>query len=1161
MPHADFVHLRVHSAYSLLEGALKIPDIVALSRAARMPAVAITDSGNLFGALEFAGACAKAGLQPIIGCQLAVTREDAKTNGTAPDPDQLVVLAQSQAGYAHLLKLVSKSFLEGDPGEKAQVSMSDLADHAEGLIALTAGPAGAVGRLLGEGQEEAAREMLARLAEIYPGRLYVEVMRHGMAEESAIEEALIDLAHEFELPLVATNEAFFGDESQYEAHDALLCISQGRTIAETDRRRVTPQHRFKTAVEMSELFADLPEAIANTVVVARRCAFMPEPHEPILPAYPMPDGASEANELKAQAEEGLEVRIKTQVATGAMDDAARAEAAAPYRERLAFELGVIERMGYPGYFLIVADFIKWAKNEGIPVGPGRGSGAGSVVAWALTITDLDPLRWGLLFERFLNPERVSMPDFDIDFCQERRDEVIAYVQQKYGRDRVAQIITFGKLQARAVLRDVGRVMQLPYGRVDRICKLVPNNPANPVGLQQAIDGEPQLQEMRREDAQIAHLIDISLKLEGLYRHASTHAAGLVIGDRPLDELVPLYRDPRSSMPVTQFSMKWVEEAGLVKFDFLGLKTLTVLARAQALLAERGVEIDLTRLPLDDAKTYEMLTRGETTGVFQLESSGMRNLVRDARVGTFEDIVALVALFRPGPMENIPKYIACKHGREKPEFLHETIEPVTADTYGVIIYQEQVMQIAQVYAGFTLGQADILRRAMGKKIKSEMAAQRDAFVAGAMARGGVEEDRANYVFDLVDKFAGYGFNKAHSAAYALIAYQTAYLKANHPVEFLAASMTLDMGNTDKLAIFRGELDRLGIALLPPDINKSQPEFVVEETPEGKRAIRYAFAALRNVGHQAMMDLVAEREAGGAFKSVGDFVSRLDTRILNKRQMQSLIAGGAFDTLDANRKRLFDGAERLLRFASAAAQERASAQTNFFGDDGAGEGLQIELPETPDWLQSDRLRHEFEAIGFYLSSHPLEAYAEGLMRLGVTGSGDLAEKLKGAGDTVVKLAGAVIARKERTSSRGNRMSFIQLSDRDGTFEVTAFSEVLSLSRELLDEALEAGGAVLVTAEISDEEGNRRITAQRIVRLDEAVAQGMTGFRIYLEDDTALANLRSLIERQGKGRGRLSVVVDAGDVEVEIALPGSFALSPATRAAIKAVAGVAQVEEVLR
>ncbi len=1165
MTHAEFVHLRVHSAYSLLEGALKIPDIIELTRSGRMPAVAITDSGNLFGALEFAGAGARAGLQPIVGCQLAVTREDGRTNGTAPAPDQLVVLAQNRKGYRNLLKLVSKSFLESDPGEKAQLAMSDLANHGEGLIALTGGPAGTVGRLLLEGQAAAAREMLARLAEIYPGRLYVELMRHGMAEETAIEGALVDLAYDLDLPLVATNEAFFGDESQYEAHDALLCISEGRTIGETERRRVTPEHRFKTAAEMTELFADLPEAIANTMVVARRCAVMPEPHEPILPAYPMADGASESNELKMQAEEGLEVRLKTQVLTGAMDEGARAAAAAPYRERLAFELGVIEDMGYPGYFLIVADFIKWAKDQGIPVGPGRGSGAGSVVAWALTITDLDPLRWGLLFERFLNPERVSMPDFDIDFCQDRRDEVIAYVQQKYGRDRVAQIITFGKLQARAVLRDVGRVMQLPYGQVDRICKLVPNNPANPVTLQQAIDGEPQLQEMRREDAQVAHLIDIALKLEGLYRHASTHAAGLVIGDRPLDELVPLYRDPRSSMPVTQFSMKWAEAAGLVKFDFLGLKTLTVLARAQALLADRGIEIDLTALPLDDAKTYEMLTRGETTGVFQLESSGMRNLVRDARVGTFEDIVALVALFRPGPMENIPKYIACKHGKEKPEFLHETIEPVTADTYGVIIYQEQVMQIAQVYAGFTLGQADLLRRAMGKKIKAEMAAQRDAFVAGAMARGD-EADRANYVFDLVDKFAGYGFNKAHSAAYALVAYQTAYLKANHPVEFLAASMTLDMGNVDKLGVFRGELDRLGIVLLPPNINKSQPEFAVEEitgneTGEGTRAIRYAFAALRNVGHQAMIELCAERERGGPYKSIGDFVSRLDTKILNKRQMQSLVAGGAFDALDANRKRLFEGTDRLLRFASAAAEERASAQTNFFGDDGGGEGLQIELPQTPDWLQADRLRHEFEVIGFYLSAHPLEAYAEGLARLGVTGSGDLREKLNGGGDMVVKLAGAVIARKERTSSRGSRMSFIQLSDRDGTFEVTAFSEVLSLSRELLDEALENGGAVLVTAEVRNEDDNPRITAQRIQRLDEAVAQGMTGFRIYLDDDMALGNLRSLIERQSKGQGRLNVVVDAGDQEVEIALPGSFALSPATRAAIKAIAGVARVDEVLR
>jgi len=1167
MPHADFIHLRVHSAFSLSEGALKIGDIVTECRAGDMPAVAITDTGNLFGALEFAQACSKAGVQPIIGCQLGIGRVHAdkermnggngRGNGLAPAPDQLVLLAQDESGYRNLLKLVSKSFLETDPGEKPQVSLDDLAGRGEGLIALTGGPAGPVGRLLLDGKAEAAKAMLERLGQLFPGRLYVELMRHNMPAETAIEGALVDLAYALDLPLVATNEAFFADAAMYEAHDALLCIAEGRTIAEQDRRRLTEEHRFKSAAEMKALFADMPEAIANTLVIARRCAVMPEPHDPILPTFTTDSGRDESEELRAQAAEGLERRLQSVLFDDTMDEAAREATAVPYRERLAFELDVIERMGFPGYFLIVADFIKWAKGQGIPVGPGRGSGAGSVAAWALTITDLDPLRWGLLFERFLNPERISMPDFDIDFCQDRRDEVIAYVQDKYGHDRVAQIITFGKLQARAVLRDVGRVMGLGYMRVDRICKLVPNNPADPVTLAQALEREPQLQVMRREDEEVSRLIDMAMKLEGLYRHASTHAAGVVIGDRALDELVPLYRDPRSSMPVTQFNMKWVEPAGLVKFDFLGLKTLTVLARAVQMLAERGVAIDFEHLPLDDQASYEMMGRAETTGVFQLESAGMRDALRRLKPDRFEDIIAIVALYRPGPMENIPSYTNRKHGSERADYPHETLEPILKETHGIIIYQEQVMQIAQELSGYSLGKADVLRRAMGKKDKAAMEAERTAFVEGAVERD-VDKKTASGIFDLVDKFAGYGFNKSHAAAYALVAYQTAYLKANHPVEFFAASMTLDMGSADKLSGFRRELDRLGIKLLPPDINASQPTFTVETLEDGGSAIRYALAALKNVGHQAMTDLVAERDAGGPFASLSDFASRISAGILNKRQMESLVAAGAFEMLEPNRRRLHDGIERILRHASLAADERASAQTNLFGGGNDEDAPAIVLPETADWLQADRLKQEFDAIGFYLSAHPLEAYGEALQRLGVVNSEDLADTVRAGESRTLKLAGAVVGRKERTTSRGGRMSFINLSDRTGAYEVTAFSEVLNASREMLDSSQETGAAVLITAEVRAEDETLRITADRVQRLDDAVAGATAGFQIFLENDRALAPLLSLIERQSQGKGRLRLVVDAEEDEVEIALPGAYALSPATRAAIKAIAGVAQVRE---
>src|SRR5216684_3746061 len=883
MPHADFVHLRAHSAYSLSAGAIKVKELVGLCKKHGMPALALTDTGNLFGALEFAQAASEVGVQPIIGCELGLRRESdgrAIRIGPAPPPDSVVLLAQNERGYRNLLKLVSKSFLETAGGEPPQLDLAALEGSSDGLLLLTGGPAGPLGRLLLDGQGPAAEALLARLALLFPGRLYVELMRHGLPAEDRIEAALIDLAYASDLPLVATNGVFFATAEFYEAHDVLLCIAEGTVVGEPNRRRLTQQHHFKAPAAMRLLFADLPEAIDNTLVIARRCAYMPEPRKPILPPFPTPSGRDEQEELRAMAWDGLDLRLRTQVFQPGMSESQRDEAAQPYRERLDFELNVIVEMGFAGYFLIVAEFIQWAKAQGIPVGPGRGSGAGSCVAWSLTITDLDPLRFGLLFERFLNPERVSMPDFDIDFCQDRRDEVLRHVQEKYGRDRVAQIITFGKLQARAVLRDVGRVLEMPYGQVDRICKLVPNNPANPVTLQQAIDGDPTLQDMRETDETVARLMTNALKLEGLYRHASTHAAGVVIGDRPLEELVPLYRDPRSGMPVTQFNMKYVELAGLVKFDFLGLKTLTVLARAVELLKSRGIALDLSTIPLDDAASFDLITRGDTVGVFQLEGQGMRDMLKKLRPNRFEDVIAIVALYRPGPMDDIPKYIKVRNGEEKPDYLHPMIRHILEETFGVMVYQEQVMQIAQVLSGFTLGAADLLRRAMGKKIKSEMEAQRRGFIDGAVARG-VAAAQAEMIFEKVEKFAGYGFNKCHSAPYALVAYQTAYLKANYPVEFLAASMTLDLGNTDKLNVFRQELDRLGIKLLPPDINRSEVAFTVEQTTSGA-AIRYALAAVKGVGAAAMESLVAERKANGRFRELFDFARRVDARSFNKRQ---------------------------------------------------------------------------------------------------------------------------------------------------------------------------------------------------------------------------------------------------------------------------------------
>ena len=1177
MPHADFVHLRVHSAYSLSEGAIKLKQLIALCKAQAMPAVAVTDTGNLFGALEFALAARDAGLQPIIGCQLGIAREEqggglngGNRVGHKPPPDQLVLLAQSEAGYRNLLKLSSRAYLEGEPGEAPQVPLSALDGHSDGLIALTGGPAGTVGRFLGDGQDDAAETSLQRLKSLFPGRLYIELMRHGLPAEVRIEERLIDLAYAHELPLVATNEAFFADRAMFEAHDALLCIAGGTYVGEEQRRRLTPEHYFKSAAEMRALFADLPEAVDNTLVIARRCAFMPTIRQPILPAFPVAAGRTEPEELRLRAAEGLERRLEAHVYMPEMNSAARAQAAKPYRQRLEFELGVIIQMGFPGYFLIVADFIQWAKAQGIPVGPGRGSGAGSVVAWSLTITDLDPLRWGLLFERFLNPERISMPDFDIDFCEARRDEVIRYVQQKYGSDRVAQIITFGTLKARAVLRDVGRVLQMPYGQVDRLCKMVPNNPTDPVTLQQAIDRDPMFQHLRDEDPSVARLIDVAQKLEGLYRHASTHAAGVVIGDRPLDELVPLYRDPRAALPATQFNMKYIEQAGLVKFDFLGLKTLTVLALACEMLRQRGVEIDLSNLPLEDTKTYEMLGRGETVGVFQLEGSAMRDVLRKLKPDRFEDVIALVALYRPGPMDDIPKYINVKNGAEQPDYLHPTLEGILKETFGIMVYQEQVMQIAQVLSGYTLGNADLLRRAMGKKIKAEMEAQRKAFIDGATARG-VDATQAESIFEKVNKFAGYGFNKCHSAPYAMVAYQTAWLKANYPVEFFAASMTLDLGNTDKLNVFKQELDRLKIKLLPPDINRSRATFTVEDAGDSPLfardgngaapffgdAIRYALAAVKGVGQGAMDGLVKVREEGGPFRDLFDFTARLDAQLLNKRQLENLVAAGAFDSLNPNRHQTFAAIETILRHAQSAASERDSQQVSLFGNIEPAGGRRFALPVVPDWPALDKLAREFEAIGFYLSAHPLDAYGASLKRLGVIRYGDIPAWLATRPpSTRAKLAGVIVSRQERTSARGNRFAFVQLSDQSGIYETTVFADLLATARD----QLEPGKTVLLSADVRSEEDSLRLTAQQVRPLDEAVANAAAGLRIFVKDPAPLSSVKQVIQRQGRGRGKVSLVLELDRTrEVEMSLPGEWSIAPGTRAAIRAIPGVVEVQDV--
>lgn len=1128
-----FVHLNVRSSFSLLEGALTVARLAALAKADHQPAIALTDD-NLFGALEFSEKLSAGGVQPIVGLTLALDFKDREQRSGRSLKEEkrpaVVLLGRSEAGYRNLMALSSRAFLDGEGDGSPHVGLDLLEARREGLIALTGGPEGPIDLALAEGAEDIATARLARLQDIFGDALYVELQRHDLAGEKAVEGALLGLAYGRGLPIVATNGARFGERADHESHDALICLAEGRVLAETERRQMSPDHFLKTRAEMAALFQDLPEALANTVEIARRSAYRPRTRKPILPRFTVDE--DEAAELRRQAVAGLQARLDAHGTAPGLDRET-------YDQRLDFELGVIERMKFPGYFLIVADFIKWAKAHDIPVGPGRGSGAGSLVAWSLTVTDLDPLRFGLLFERFLNPERVSMPDFDIDFCQDRREEVIRYVQERYGQDRVAQIITFGTLQARGVMRDVGRVLEMPYGQVDKLCKLVPQNPANPVTLKQAVTDEPKLSEAREQDPTVGRMLDIALKLEGLYRHASTHAAGIVIGDRPLSELVPLYRDPRSDMPVTQFNMKWVEPAGLVKFDFLGLKTLTTLTTAVALLKRRGIEIDLGTIPIDDAATYAMLSRGETVGVFQLESAGMRRALADMKPDRFEDIIALVALYRPGPMANIPTYCARKHGQEKPDYPHPKLEPILGETFGVIIYQEQVMQTAQSLAGYTLGEADMLRRAMGKKIRAEMDAQRERFVTGCV-QGGIGKADASTIFDLLAKFADYGFNKSHAAAYALVAYQTAYLKANFPVEFMAASMTLDMGSTDKLAEFRQEAMRLGITVRPPCVNRSDVAFDV-----AGGEILYALAALKGVGGSAVEGLVQERKER-AFSDLNDFARRIDVKALPKRALESLVQAGALDALVPDRAAAFACVETVMATAARTRGGETIGQSDFFG--AADEPIRPKPHEA--WTGGERLKREYEAVGFFLSGHPLDDYAGLLEKLRVRRYADFVAAVK-AGATAGRLAATVLSRQERKTKTGNRMGVVTLSDPTGHYEAVIFSEGLALHRDLL----EPNTPVIVTVNAALEGDEVRIRLEGVEPLDRAAERQQKSVRVFLRGPEPYEALSRRLE-QGDGEVSLVMLLEAG-TEVEIRLPGRYRVSPQVAGALKTVPGVVAVE----
>ena len=1136
-----FVHLRVKSAYSLLEGAIKAEAIGKLAFADQMPAVALADRANLFGALEFSVITKESGVQPIVGITLPVTGIGGKAPERWAKIPTIALLAQSEQGYLNLSELSSRAFLEADGTDEPSVSWDSIIQHSEGLILLSGGTDGPVDPLFAAGRPAEGRAALAEMARVFTDRFYIELQRHGLAGQAVAEPELVAFAYAHDIPLVATNDVCFPTADLYSAHEALLCIADGAFIGQDDRRRATPEHWFKPAKDMRALFADLPEACDNTLDIARRCAFMVLKRDPILPRFPTTEGRSEAEELESQAREGLKARISGL-------DLPMPEAL--YWERLEREIGVIQSMGFSGYFLIVSDFMKWAVAHGIPVGPGRGSGASSLVAWSLLITGLDPLRYGLLFERFLNPERVSMPDFDIDFCQERREEVIGYVQQRYGRDRVAQIITFGTLQARAVLRDVGRVLQMPLGQVDRLAKMIPANPANPVTLARAVEIEPRLKQAKADDEGVARLLEIALKLEGLYRNASTHAAGIVIADRPLTQLSPLYRDPRGDLPATQFNMKWVESAGLVKFDFLGLKTLTVIDRAMKHLAKRGAQFNIDNLALDDAKAYELMASAQTIGVFQLEGQGMRDILRQLRPNSLEDITALISLYRPGPMESIPAYVDCKTGRKPVNIYHPLLEPVLAETYGVIVYQEQVMSIARLMAGYSLGEADLLRRAMGKKKKEEMDQQWERFSSGAAERG-VDADLARTLFDLMAKFSGYGFNKGHAAPYALIGYQTAWLKANTPVEFFAASMSLDISNTDKLAAFYQDAKRFGVKVRAPDVNVSSADF---DVMDGE--VLYALGGIRNVGLQAMEHVVEVRREGGPFRDLFDFVERVDPRQVNKRTFETLARAGAMDVLHPNRALVFKAAELLCGYGQSVAAERASAQGSLFGGDQV-EAQRPRLPASDPWSPSERLDEELAAVGFYLSGHPLDDMVEALRRKRTDLLADVIPKAE-AGAEAFRMAGVVRRKQERASqSNGEKFAFVTLSDPTGEYEVLFPPEALRRCRELL----EPGKAVAIRVRAKAKDGEVRFFGDDVEPIDKAIENAVAGLRVHLTPRSAeIEALKKRLQGVVNDRGGEVILVAAieGGREVEMKLPGRFTLDGAVRGALKTSPGVVFVED---
>ncbi|MDA8000192.1 MAG: DNA polymerase III subunit alpha [Alphaproteobacteria bacterium] len=1123
---SNFIHLRATTPYSMLNGAITPKQLLKLARKNNMPAIGIADKNSLAAALKFSTHAVKENTQPVIGANIQISAEWKQSDG------ELILYAKNETGFQNLTTLVSQASLAPqNPDTAPNLSLETIREKNEGLICLTAGTSGALANTLSRHSPDAADTLVRKLHDIFRDRLYIEIQRHGDPHEQNTETTLLELALVNDIAVVATNDILFADENFHHAHSVLRCVEKNQNINDKDRSHSNPNWRFRSAEEMTNLFADLPEATANSVVIAQRCSFFPTGQKPTLPAF-LPDGQlkEENAELARQAELGLKQR--TEHATYAP--------LARYQERLRYELGVIETTQYAGYFLIVSDFVRWARAQGIPVGPGRGSGAGSVVSWSLGITDLDPLRWGLVFERFLNPDRISMPDFDIDFCQERRGEVLEYVREKYGEERVAHIGTYGTLQSRGALRDVGRVLGVPYRVVDRMCRLVPDlvpqendddSDEDKLKGLAALARDAAMQDFVNEEASAGEVLRLAIQIEGLYRHASTHAAGVVISRDRLQERVPLFKDPRAMMPATQYDMKWVEEAGLVKFDFLGLNTLTILEDASKMIRRERSDFKIEEVALDDDETYDMLCRGDTIGVFQMGSSGMREVAVKACPRRLEDIIALVALYRPGPMQNIDDYVAQKNGAQEIRYLHEGLEPILRETYGIIVYQEQVMEIARTLAGYTLAQADVLRKAMGKKEVGEMRRQRSRFVEGAREHG-LSEKVAGALFVLIERFAEYGFNKAHAASYAMLAYWTAYMKTHYPGEYFAALMTHEMRDVNRIGLYVQELRNRGISLLSPDVNTSEAGFS-SVRGEGGVSVRYGLAAVRNFGVAAAEAVVAERRRGGVYASVEDMAGRLGSGVVNRRGFEVLAASGAFDGVVAHRRLAYEAAGDLAR----------GGEGGTMFDFGAGAAETAPAPGGEKWSLEEKLRYEFEALGLYLSDHPLSGVWDGLVRRGVMALDEVARILpedcerrelpngQVRRERAVCLAGSVVRVARRRDRRGRVYAHVRLSDPSGLCDVTLFSRAYEEGRGELEE----GRDIVVDgyAEPPSASEGARVSVTRVVGLRDFLGGARLRRLRVSVGAGGVDGLLGVLGRSNGGGGVVEVVCrgEGGGVVIEL------------------------------